>query len=131
MSNRTFAALVFAMAFAIVGASQFIANEYFFTAAYTVLQFVVLATAWNILGGYTGYVNFGSAAFFATGAYSSVFLYKALQASLPHADTPTIAFYCIAVTACAGSVTGRSASPCYQGEIEAPGSFIAAEIIYA
>jgi len=43
--------------------SQLIPNEYFFTAAYTVLQFVILATAWNILGGYTGYVNFGSAAF--------------------------------------------------------------------
>ena len=40
-----------------------------FFAGYTVLQFVVLATAWNILGGYTGYVNFGSAAFFALGAY--------------------------------------------------------------
>ena len=34
-----------------------------------VLQFIVLATAWNILGGYCGYVNFGSAAFFALGAY--------------------------------------------------------------
>ena len=30
------------------------------------LQFIVLATAWNILGGYCGYVNFGSAAFFAS-----------------------------------------------------------------
>jgi branched-chain amino acid transport system permease protein len=36
----------------------------------------VLATAWNILGGYTGYVNFGSAAFFAMGAYSTVALHK-------------------------------------------------------
>ena len=40
-------------------------NDYVFFAGYTVLQFIVLATAWNILGGYTGYVNFGSAAFFA------------------------------------------------------------------
>jgi branched-chain amino acid transport system permease protein len=36
----------------------------------------VLATAWNILGGYCGYVNFGSAAFFAVGAYSSVAMHK-------------------------------------------------------
>jgi len=43
-----------------------------------VLQYIVLATAWNILGGYTGYVNFGSAAFFALGAYATVFLHKAL-----------------------------------------------------
>ena len=39
------------------------------------LQFIVLATAWNILGGYCGYVNFGSAAFFAIGAYTTVALF--------------------------------------------------------
>jgi len=48
--------------------------EYLFVAAYTIVQYVVLTTAWNILGGYTGYVNFGSAAFFALGAYSTVAL---------------------------------------------------------
>ena len=48
--------------------------EYLFVAGYIVVQYIVLATAWNILGGYTGYVNFGSAAFFAIGAYSSVAL---------------------------------------------------------
>ena len=51
-------------------------NDYLFFAGYTVVQFIVLATAWNILGGYCGYVNFGSAAFFAVGAYSSVALHK-------------------------------------------------------
>src|SRR5882672_5599915 len=51
-------------------------NEYYFFAAYQVLQFIVLATAWNILGGYTGYTNFGTGAFFAVGAYSSVVLHK-------------------------------------------------------
>ncbi|HEV2038648.1 MAG TPA: branched-chain amino acid ABC transporter permease [Casimicrobiaceae bacterium] len=82
MSNRTFAAVALAIALAIIAASRLISNDYFFSAAYTVLQFIILATAWNILGGYTGYVNFGSAAFFATGAYSTVFLYKALHAPL-------------------------------------------------
>src|SRR5882672_275340 len=51
-------------------------NEYYFFAAYQVLQFIVLATAWNILGGYTGYTNFGTGAFFAVGAYSSAVLHK-------------------------------------------------------
>src|SRR5947209_6299611 len=54
----------------------FFTNEYFFFAAYVVLQYVVLSTAWNILGGYTGYINFGTGAFFAIGAYSSVVLHK-------------------------------------------------------
>jgi branched-chain amino acid transport system permease protein len=57
-------------------------NEYFFFAAYTVLMFVVLATAWNILGGYAGYVNFGTPAFFGLGAYTAAVLFKATAAPL-------------------------------------------------
>jgi len=57
-------------------------NEYFFYAGFVVLQFVVLATAWNILGGYAGYVNFGTAAFFGIGAYTAVVLFKAALAPL-------------------------------------------------
>ena len=60
----------------------FFHNEYFFFAAYVVLQFIVLATAWNILGGYAGYVNFGTGAFFAVGAYTAVALYKAFALPL-------------------------------------------------
>jgi branched-chain amino acid transport system permease protein len=83
MRNRTFAAIVLIVAVALVGSSRLAINDYYFSAAYTVLQFVVLATAWNILGGYTGYVNFGSAAFFAVGAYTTVFMNKWLHAPLP------------------------------------------------
>jgi len=57
-------------------------NDYFFYAAFVVLQFVVLATAWNILGGYAGYVNFGAGAFFAIGAYTAVVLFKSIGAPL-------------------------------------------------
>jgi branched-chain amino acid transport system permease protein len=62
--------------------ARMVSNEYFFFASYVVLQFVVLATAWNILGGYAGYVNFGSGAFFAAGAYTAVALIKAFAAPL-------------------------------------------------
>jgi len=57
--------------------------DYFYFASYTILQFIVLSTAWNILGGYCGYVNFGSAAFFAMGAYSSVFMHKFYPLPVP------------------------------------------------
>jgi branched-chain amino acid transport system permease protein len=57
-------------------------NEYAFYAGYFVLTFVVLATAWNILGGYAGYVNFGPPAFFGIGAYAAVVLFKWIQAPL-------------------------------------------------
>jgi len=58
-------------------------NEYFFFAAFVVLTFIVLATAWNILGGYAGYVNFGTSAFFGAGAYAAVVLFQWLGAPLP------------------------------------------------
>src|SRR5438876_11774396 len=61
----------------------FFTNEYFFFAGYVVLQYIVLATAWNILGGYTGYTNFGVGAFFAVGAYSSVVLHKLTSLPVP------------------------------------------------
>jgi branched-chain amino acid transport system permease protein len=51
-------------------------NGYLLVAGFVVLQYVVLATAWNILGGYCGYVNFGTGAFFAMGAYAVVALEK-------------------------------------------------------
>jgi branched-chain amino acid transport system permease protein len=53
-----------------------VGNDYMYFAGYVVLQYVVLATAWNILGGYCGYVNFGTAAFFALGAYATVAEHK-------------------------------------------------------
>jgi branched-chain amino acid transport system permease protein len=82
MSNRTFAMVAFVVAGALIGASLLIENAYFFTAAYAVLVFVILATAWNILGGYTGYFNFGTPAFFALGVYTTVFMYNYFQAPL-------------------------------------------------
>jgi branched-chain amino acid transport system permease protein len=83
MRNRTFFAVSVVVAAVVFALAVAFGNDYLFFAGYTVLQFVVLATAWNILGGYCGYVNFGTAAFFALGAYSSVFLHKAYPLPLP------------------------------------------------
>ncbi len=58
-------------------------NEYYFNAAYVVLQGLLMAVAWNVLGGFTGYVNFGSAGFFAVGAYTAIALDKAYGLPLP------------------------------------------------
>ena len=72
---------LFVLIWLVIGGALFatavaLGNDYIFFAGYVVLQYVVLGTAWNILGGYCGYVNFGSAAFFALGAYSTVAIYK-------------------------------------------------------
>ena len=76
MRLTTFILIAIAVGAAVFGVAHIVKNDYIYFAGYVVLQFVVLATAWNILGGYCGYVNFGSAAFFAMGAYSSVALIK-------------------------------------------------------
>jgi branched-chain amino acid transport system permease protein len=81
--TRVFLLISIAVAAAVFFAARLLNNDYLFFAGYTVLQFIVLATAWNILGGYTGYVNFGSAAFFALGAYSTVFFHKFYQMPIP------------------------------------------------
>jgi branched-chain amino acid transport system permease protein len=73
-------AAVFLAAVALM--TQIVSNEYPFFAAYGVLQFVVLAVAWSILGGYAGYVNFGTSAFFGVGVYTAVFLFKVMGAPL-------------------------------------------------
>ena len=82
MRNVRFLLLALAVAAATFAAARLINNAYVFFAGYVVLQYIVLATAWNILGGYTGYVNFGVAAFFALGAYCTVVLHKTVP-SLP------------------------------------------------
>ncbi len=83
MRSSTFFLICVAVAAIVFAVARWIGNEYVFFAGYVVLQFIVLATAWNILGGYTGYVNFGSAAFFAVGAYSSIFFHKFYPLPIP------------------------------------------------
>lgn len=72
--------IVLALALAAMALSG--VNEYVFFAGFVVLQSIVLATAWNILGGYAGYVNFGVPAFVAVGAYTSLLVFKAFDAPL-------------------------------------------------
>jgi branched-chain amino acid transport system permease protein len=81
--TRVFLLILIAVAAVVFFGARLVSNDYVFFAGYTVLQFVVLATAWNILGGYTGYVNFGSAAFFALGAYATVFMHKFYPLPIP------------------------------------------------
>ncbi len=76
MKNPVFILWLIVAALLTFGLAKLVDNAYFYFAGYVVLQYIVLATAWNILGGYTGYVNFGIPAFIALGAYSTVVLHK-------------------------------------------------------
>jgi len=79
----TFTVVAIVAGAALFAVSRFIQNDYFFFAGYVVLQYIVLSTAWNILGGYCGYVNFGTSALFALGAYTSVAIHKLHPVSIP------------------------------------------------
>jgi branched-chain amino acid transport system permease protein len=83
MRGRALLAVAVALVVLAVALTRLSANQYYYFAAYVIFQYVVLATAWNILGGYTGYVNFGSAGFFALGAYTAAILIKAFQVPFP------------------------------------------------
>lgn len=75
---RSWAFLIVALVVAagVSALALYLDNDYYLFAGYVVLQYVVLATAWNILGGYCGYVNFGTAGFFGVGCYTAVALHK-------------------------------------------------------
>jgi branched-chain amino acid transport system permease protein len=83
VNGTKFVLLLLVAAAIVFCAALLIGNPYVFFAGYVVLQYIALATAWNILGGYTGYVNFGTAAFFALGAYTTVVLHKLTSLPLP------------------------------------------------
>lgn len=56
---------------ALVAALIWLGNNYMLRLATTVAMYVVLAIAWNMVGGFTGYPSFATAAFFGFGAYAA------------------------------------------------------------
>jgi branched-chain amino acid transport system permease protein len=47
----------------------------------TVFMYIALTQAWNILGGYGGYLNFGMVTFFGVGAYVTALLFNFFELS--------------------------------------------------
>jgi branched-chain amino acid transport system permease protein len=54
---------------------------YFISFLFSVFLYVTMATSWNFIGGYAGYLSFGHVAFFGIGAYSTAMMYKMLGLS--------------------------------------------------
>ncbi len=48
-----------------------LAGTYYIRLATGIYMFALLASAWNLIGGYTGYPDFGGAAFLGIGAYTT------------------------------------------------------------
>jgi branched-chain amino acid transport system permease protein len=83
MKKSRLIAIAVAIVLLAFGLTFAVDNQYYYFSSYLILQYIILATAWNILGGYTGYVNFGSAAFFGVGAYVSAYLANTFAVPFP------------------------------------------------
>jgi len=73
-----------------------LADRLWFRLATITAMFIVMATAWNIIGGITGYAAFGNVAFFGIGAYTTGMLIAKARwpflLSLPLAPLVSAAF---------------------------------------
>jgi branched-chain amino acid transport system permease protein len=57
-------------------------NSYLKYAGVLAVMYALLSTSWNLVGGFTGYVSLGHAAFFGVGAYGTGLL--VIDGGLPH-----------------------------------------------
>ncbi|MFQ5593934.1 MAG: branched-chain amino acid ABC transporter permease [Anaerolineae bacterium] len=62
------------VALVIAAIFPFVAKSYYLQFATDALMFAILASSWNIVGGYTGYPSFGNVVFFGLGAYTTAVL---------------------------------------------------------
>ena len=84
MTPRTLAlGALAAAALGVAVAFPVFAGGYYVRLATGIFMFGALASAWNLIGGYTGYPDFGGAAFLGIGAYTTGILM--LRAHLPFA----------------------------------------------
>ncbi|MBC7184465.1 MAG: branched-chain amino acid ABC transporter permease, partial [Marinobacter sp.] len=100
------ALLIGAVLIALVALPAFI-DSYTLRVATGALMWAGLACAWNIVGGYAGYISFGHSAFFGIGAYTTAILMQSgIGASFFVTLLPAIALS-IAVAVAIGGPTMR------------------------
>ncbi|MGC2321401.1 MAG: branched-chain amino acid ABC transporter permease [Terriglobales bacterium] len=66
--------LALAAVIALAAVPLVVHNHFLLHLSIMVLLYALLGMSWNLLGGYTGQISFGHAAFFGTGAYTSTIL---------------------------------------------------------
>ncbi|MGH8825389.1 MAG: branched-chain amino acid ABC transporter permease [Jiangellaceae bacterium] len=86
-------------------------NSYLRYVGVLVVMYAVLATSWNLVGGFTGYVSLGHAAFFGLGAYGTGLLVT--EAGLDHlvalgVSAVGVALFAVVVGTAAVRVRGAS-----------------------
>ena len=75
MANKTLKYyLICGLFLLIVCLFPLVSNNFFIRFGTDILMFAIMASAWNIIGGYTGYASFGNVVFFGIGAYVTAVL---------------------------------------------------------
>ncbi len=68
---------------AFLAVMPFVSSNYTIRFLTIALMYVTLASSWNMIGGFTGYPSFATAAFFGIGAYTGAILRTATTSPLP------------------------------------------------
>lgn len=66
--------LLVALVVLALNAPAMMPNAYVLSVAIVILNYAALATSWNFMGGFTGYISLGHAAYFGLGAYGTALL---------------------------------------------------------
>lgn len=83
-----------------------VTNSYYRYAGVLMVMYMVLSTSWNLVGGFTGYVSLGHAAFFGFGAYCTGLIAQDTSTSVVLALAATLGI-CAAAGAAIGVVALR------------------------
>jgi branched-chain amino acid transport system permease protein len=75
-------------------------------------MWIAMASSWNILGGFTGYISLGHNVFFAVGAYTAaaIFVYGGIS---PFVTAPVAGLVCVALGVGIGFITLRTRGPAF------------------
>lgn len=74
MANRSLVWIGILVVVAALAGVPFVVSNYVTTFLLLSFMYIGLASSWNIISGYTGYISFGHAAFFGVGAYTAALL---------------------------------------------------------
>ncbi|CAN5335840.1 hypothetical protein BH10PSE9_BH10PSE9_21210 [soil metagenome] len=100
-ASRLWQMPVLILAVALIAAFPFIADGYWLSLGITLLDFIVLATAWVLFSGPTRYISLATAAFFGIGAYTMAVLSEQI-------DQPWIILAAAAIGVAVALVVGLS-----------------------
>jgi len=81
-----FPAVLAAVSVALLILPELGASQYAIRLLATVIFWIGLAGCWNIMSGYTGYIDFGPVVYIGIGSYSTAIVMTRLTASFPAAD---------------------------------------------